>query len=138
MCQASPGPRCFNDSSKRVTTLTKKLSVINLQVAKAEETLTIAASKKDFTAYANARKNVTELKDKATELSTKIRHTQRDIDSTLTGRRALDSALSEATTSSEIREIEQRQRAGEAIRFSREHALMLKQEGRLPAIKFAS
>lgn len=138
MCQASPGPRCFNDSSKRVATLSNKLSNVSDQIRSAKTEMNKAATAKDFNAYAAARKNVTELETKATVLTTQIRHTQRDIDSTLTGRRQLDSELASATTSSAIKSIEQRQRAGDAIRFSREHALMLKQEARMPAIKFAS
>lgn len=138
MCQASPGPRCFNDSNKRMAKLNAKLEKTQADLDVARKGLDDAAKASNFNAYSKAKKQVTLLEKKVEQVSTDIRHTQRDIDSTLTGRKAIEKAMASASTKSELNALDIRRRTAEALRFNREHALALKENGQVPAIRFAS
>jgi len=137
MCQALPGPRCFNDSSKKLTKQNAKLNKAESELSGAQNKLAAAARKSDFNGYAKLRKEVSVKESRVNELRTHCRHTQRDVDSTLTGRKEIEQAMNTATTKREIKELDIRRRTAEALRFNREHALALKERGYVPAIRFA-
>ena len=138
MCQALPGPRCFNDSSKKLTKQHEKLNKAEGDLQAAQKQLAVVARKQDITAYSKIRKTVTVLEDKVNTMRVECRHTQRDVDSTLTGRKALETSTLSAGTKAELDELDIRRRTAEALRFNREHALALKERGYVPAIRFAS
>ena len=137
MCQKN-GIRCYNDSHKKVVKLTQKLGVAETNLKVAKNQLASAARKSDFNAFSKVRKNVTACEEKVATLTTAIRHTQRDVDSTLTGRRELEAAMAKAETKAEMDALDVRRRTGEAVRFTREHALSLTERNYVPPIRFAS
>lgn len=138
MCQLSPGPRCHNDSIKKLDKLKVKLVDAETALQGAHANLSAAERSKDFNLYSKSRKAVSALEVKVEGLISEVRYTQRDVDSTLTGRKHLDEAVTKATTKSELKELDIRRRTGESIRYAREHALQLKQSGYVPAIRFNS
>ena len=138
MCQAQPGPRCYNDSNKKLVKLNAKLTKAEGELADAQKQLAAAARKSDFNAYSKLRKTVSVLEEKAETLRTTCRHTQRDVDSTLTGRKAIESAIQTAASKQELDQLDIRRRTAEALRFNREHALALQERAYVPAIRFAS
>lgn len=136
MCQASPGPRCFNDSNKRMVKLQSKLSNYETELNSARKELIRVAKTQDFTGFSKIRGKVNVLEGKVNKYQTEIRHTQRDIDSTLSGRKVLEEAMKQARTKSELDALEVRRRTSDALRFNREHALDLKKSGFVPPIRF--
>lgn len=137
MCQAWPGPRCYNDSNKKLNKISVKLDAARGELGAAQKTLALAARKSDFNAYSKLRKQTADLQKKVETLEVAHRHTQRDVDSTLTGRKELDSAMRNASSKAELDLLDVRRRTAESLRFNREHALELEKSGYVPAIRFA-
>lgn len=135
MCQPSPGPRCFKDSSVKLSKLQDKAATISARNAE------VQAKLDDARKSGNARevqKLSTTLKEgtaRYEDLEKQIRHTQRDVDGTRTGQRALKEQLEEAGNTPEARELIARLHAAEALRFARTHALELANSGRPPMIR---
>jgi hypothetical protein len=138
MCQAG-GVRCYNDSSKKLTKITEKLTKANSELAAAQKMLSAAAkgNKPDFNTYAKIRKTTGVLEKKIEVLKTDLRYTQRDVDSTLTGRKLIEEEIKNASSSSELDTLDIRRRTAEGIRYNRSHAFDLKKSGYVPAIRFA-
>jgi len=126
MCQKN-GARCYNDSSKKLGKIQAKLTSAKSELA--------AAQKSDFRAYSKHRNTVASLEKKVEGLATSLRHTQRDVDSTRTGRKLLAEQIYNAKTPEQLRELDVRRRTAEGIRFSREHAGELIESGYQPAIR---
>jgi len=134
MCQKN-GARCYNDSSKKLGKIQAKLTSAKSELAAAQKSQTIAGSKADFRAYSKHRNTVASLEKKVEGLATSLRHTQRDVDSTRTGRKLLAEQIYNAKTPEQLRELDVRRRTAEGIRFSREHAGELIESGYQPAIR---
>lgn len=134
MCQAAPGPRCYADSSRKIHSLESRYNNAQKALKQAETDLNKASTYKD---YEKTRLRVGEAKTVVKEIETKLRHAQRDLDSTKTGARLLEEARKNATSTRELAVLENRRKAAEAKLFARKTALELKLAGRPPMIKFA-
>jgi chromosome segregation ATPase len=137
MCQPH-GARCYNDSSKKLDKINAKLTTARGELAAAKKAMDDSARKSDFRSYAQTRKQFDNLQKKVETYETDVRHTQRDVDSTRTGRKLLTEATKNARTKEELKALDIRRRTAETIRFSREHAGELKQSGYQSPIRFAS
>lgn len=137
MCQKN-GARCYNDSSKKLNKLTDKLNAANSELAAAQKALSVAGRKTDFRAFSKFKKQISNLEKKQEELTTEIRHTQRDVDSTRTGRKLLAEEIYNAKTPEKQRELDIRRRTAEGIRCAREHAGELAESGYQPAIRLVA
>lgn len=123
MCQADPGPRCYADSSKRLARTEVKLTRVSASLASCNAEMTAAASKKDFTGYAKAKKRADGFKAQVADLEHKVLSIQRDVDGTKTGARLLKEAMANATSNEELRSLQNREKAAGSRRLGRTHAL---------------
>jgi hypothetical protein len=137
MCQAAPGPRCFNDTSKVLRTRTSKITVTREKLAGANAALESAMRDSNFASYARCRKNVSDLDSKLSELITIRRYDRRDAYGTKTGSKKLAQRIQNASTDVEAEALRRLAVQAEALRFSREHALAKKRAGYVPVIRFA-
>lgn len=135
MCQAKPGPRCYADSSKRLKTLSARVSKAEQKLDAARTAMTEAGRREDFAAYAKAKKAAETAEKAVAPLRAELRHTQRDVDSTKTGRRHLDEKIQSATSKTELTALENRKAAGEILYAWRENALSHAQDGYQPVIR---
>jgi chromosome segregation ATPase len=137
MCQPH-GARCYNDSSKKLDKINAKLTTARGELSAAQGVLADSARKSDFRSYAKTRKQIDGLQKKVDSYETDLRHTQRDVDSTRTGRKMLAEEIKNARTKEDLKALDVRRRTAEGIRFSREHAGELKKSGYQSPIRFAS
>lgn len=138
MCEAAPGLRCSYDTQKKVDTLTTRVGEVDDQLSAARKELKVASVSNDFTAYQKAKKVTLKLQARRNGLTTKLRHAQRDLDGTKTGRKKLEAEMAAASSEAEVAELRNRLRASEALRLCRTTALDIKQtEGYVPALRFA-
>jgi hypothetical protein len=138
MCQAAPGPRCYNDTSKVLRTRSNKIASLDAKLVDANKALAAAmSSSMNFTAYGRASKSVKDLTAKRDALVTERRHDRRDAYGTKTGAKKLAQRIKNASTETEAESLRKLGVQAEALRFSREHALSRKREGYVPAIRFA-
>lgn len=137
MCQPSPGPRCFKDSSVKLSKLQDKAATISARNAEVEAKLTDARKSGNAREVQRLSTALHEGKQREESLNTQIRHTQRDVDGTRTGQRALQQEIEETADSTKVRELQARLSASEALRFARKHALELATSGRPPMIRIA-
>jgi chromosome segregation ATPase len=136
MCYESPGPRCYNDSNKKLIRLTAKLDLTAKEIKQAEKLLSEHASKNNYNGYEKVRRTLNSLKARHESLETEVRYVQRDLDSTKTGMKKLEQEIAQATTKSAIKKLDDRRRAAKGLRYQREHALELKKSGATPVINF--
>lgn len=138
MCDTYPGLRCSYDTQKKVDTLTTRIGEVDDQLSAARKDLKAASASTDFTAYQKAKKVAVKLQSRRSVLVTKLRHAQRDLDGTKTGRKKLEAEMAAASSDAEVSELRARLRASEALRLCRTTALEIKQtEGYVPALRFA-
>lgn len=138
MCQAAPGPRCFNDSSRKLKQLVNRRDKISKEITVANTALIEAhnsGAKASEIKKLMEHKRVLVSRLEAVELE--VRHTQRDVDGTLTGRRNLMDELEKTHDPKAIENLEVRLRAGAALRLARETALEYASSGRPAPIRFA-
>lgn len=135
MCQPSPGPRCFKDSSMKLSKLQDKAATVSARNAEVEAKLSDARKSGNAREVQRLSATLHEGKQREESLTTQIRHTQRDVDGTRTGQRVLRDELEETTDPKVARELQARLSAAEALRFARKHALELATSERLPMIR---
>lgn len=135
MCQADPGPRCYADSSKRLSRVEQKLERVSVSLAACNADMSAAASKKDFTGYAKAKKRADGFKAQAFDLQRKVLYIQRDVDGTKTGARMLRESMATASSAEELRALQNREKAAGALRYGRTHALNRIQSGYKPLMR---
>lgn len=138
MCQAKPGPRCYADSSKRLKTLAARVETAEGKRDAAVSKMKDASRARDLVAFSKARREKERAEKALKPLRDELRHTQRDVDSTKTGRRELDDQILEASSKDELKTLENRKAAAELLYAWRENALQIKQEGYQPVIRIAS
>lgn len=138
MCQAAPGPRCYNDSSRKLSQLKNRVIKLKDENTKLELAISSAQAANNSSEVKKLTDRKSMLTSKVTGLETEIRHVQRDVDGTLTGRRHLQDELETARDPKAIREIEIRLRAGAALRHARETALDWASSNRPAPIRLVS
>lgn len=135
MCQASPGPRCFNDSNKRLGKLKTHVESLSSELTRVNEALTVATKAGNASEVKKLSDRKVVVSGKLNSLTIEVRHTQRDVDGTLTGRKELAAALESARDVKVINELQVRLRAGAALRMARESALEWATSGRPAPIR---
>jgi chromosome segregation ATPase len=123
MCQAQPGPRCYNDSSRKLGQLEKRIAKYVGERDDLDKRLAKAVSENKTSEAKKLSESRTKIINRLEAVSTELRHTQRDVDGTLTGRRHLTDEISKASDPNTITELETRLKTGQGQRFAREHAL---------------
>lgn len=140
MCQAAPGPRCYNDSNRKLSQLENRGKKLKKDI----ETIDAAiktASGSEGVKLSQIRKLTEQKKalaSRLTSIETEYRHTQRDVDGTLTGRRVLQEQINKTNDPNKVEALEVRLRAGAALRFARETALEWSTSGRPAPIRLIS
>lgn len=137
MCQPSPGPRCFKDSSVKLSRLQDKASLLRSRNAEVASKLGEARKAGNAREVSRLSAALHDGEQRVNGLETQIRHTQRDVDGTRTGQRALQSELEATDDAVKAKEIQARLSASEALRVARKHALDIATSGRPPMIRIA-
>lgn len=136
MCYESPGPRCFNDSNKKLIKIQAKLERVERDNETANKLLASHAQDGNYAEFARVRKTISTLESRKRDFEVEIRYVQRDVDSTMTGMKKLEEDMKQANTKSEIVSLDNRRRAAQGLRYQRDHALKIKKSGAPPAINF--
>jgi regulator of replication initiation timing len=137
MCQAQPGPRCYNDSSRRLGQLEKRVGKYVAECDDLEKSISKAVSENKASEVKKLSERKTAVTNRLETVKTELRHTQRDVDGTLTGRRKLNDEIASASDPALITELETRLKTGQGQRFAREHALERLNSGKPAPIRFA-
>lgn len=138
MCQAKPGPRCYADSSKKLNTLAARVTAAEEKRDAAKKSMLTASRNKDLTAFSKARREHDRAEKALVPLKDEFRHTQRDVDSTKTGKRLLEAQMLEASSKTELSALENRKAASELLHSWRVTAAGYVADGYQPAIRFAA
>lgn len=134
MCEVAPGPRCWSDSCKTMNSYMNRLARNGEKLTEVRSEIEKAEISQDFRKYTSLRNKETKILEARKGLVTDARHAQRDIDGTKTGRRQLEAAMARTDNDAERKKLENRIRAGEALRFCRDRALAHRREPRVPAL----
>lgn len=135
MCKK--GSRCWSDTSARKASLEKRLSKSRASLKAVRAQKTQASNAGDFTAFAKHRKQEETLISRVATVTTELRHNQRDMDGTKTGRKQLETQLAQASTLKERNELQNRIAAAEALRFARQYAYEQETSPRIPLLRIA-
>lgn len=135
MCRK--GSRCWSDTSARKESLDNRVMTAKTKLKNVRSNKTKASKAGDFNAYSKFRKQEELLSSRVEKLNTEIRHNQRDMDGTKTGRNILEAQLAEVTNPKERKELESRLAAASALRFAREYAYEQEVHPRVPLLRIA-
>lgn len=135
MCRK--GSRCWSDTSARKASLDNRVMKAKAKLKTVRSNKTKASQAGDFNAYSKFRKQEELLSSRVEKLTTEVRHNQRDMDGTKTGRNMLETQLAQTGPSKERRELENRLAAASALRFAREYAYEQEVNPRIPLLRIA-
>lgn len=135
MCQQSPGPRCWKDTSARHAKLEARLSKVEGELETATSDLNQATANKDYAKYEKARAKTNSLKDKVRTLRSEVSLNQRDMDGTRTGQKRLEQSIMESDSPSERKILQERMATGAALAEARKRALELKKSKAIPLFR---
>jgi predicted nucleic acid-binding Zn-ribbon protein len=135
MCKK--GSRCWSDTSARKVSLDNRVTKAKAKLKTCRVNKTKASKAGDFNAYAKFRKQEEVLLSRVENLNKEIRHNQRDMDGTKTGRNQLEEQLARVTDPKERKELEGRLAAAAALRFARQYAYEQEVNPRVPLLRIA-
>lgn len=135
MCRK--GSRCWSDTSARKESLDNRVTKAKGKLKTVRANKTKASKAGDFNAYSKFRKQEELLSSRVEKLNTEVRHNQRDMDGTKTGRNMLEAQLAQVTDPKERKELEGRLAAASALRFAREYAYEQEVNPRVPLLRIA-
>lgn len=135
MCRK--GSRCWSDTSARKVSLDNRVMKAKTKLKNVRSNKTKASKAGDFNAYSKFRKQEELLSSRVEKLTTEVRHNQRDMDGTKTGRNMLETQLAQVADVKERKELEGRLAAASALRFAREYAYEQEINPRIPLLRIA-
>lgn len=135
MCKK--GSRCFSDTNARKVSLEKRVAKNKAELKSVRANKTKASNAGNFTAFSKFRKQEEALLSRAEKLNKELRHNQRDLDGTKTGRAQLEEQLAQTTDVRERKELQTRLAAAAALRFARQYAYEQEVNPRVPLLRIA-
>ena len=135
MCKK--GSRCWSDTSAKKVSLDNRAKKVKTQLKTIRANKTKASNSGDFNAFSKFRKQEEALRSRLDGLNKEIRHNQRDMDGTKTGRVKLEEQLSQTTDPKQRKELENRLSSAAALRFARQYAYEQEQNPRVPLLRIA-
>lgn len=131
------GSRCWSDTKARHVSLENRMSKTIKSLKSVQENQTKASKAGDFTAYSKHRKQAEALSSRVENLNTQLRHNQRDMDGTKTGRKKLEAEIAQTGDPAERDKLTNRIAAADALRFAREYAYEQETNPRTPLLRIA-
>lgn len=131
------GSRCWSDTKAKHVSLENRVRKSMESLKSVQENQTKASKAGDFTAYSKYRKQGEALSSRIENLNTQLRHNQRDMDGTKTGRRKLEAQIAQTGDPKERDKLTNRIAAAEALRFAREYAYQQETNPRTPLLRIA-
>lgn len=135
MCQK--GSRCYSDTKARKQSLEKRVSKNKTNLKSIRANKVKASNAGDFNAFAKFRKQEEVALSRLSSLKKELRHNQRDMDGTKTGRRELEAKLADTSDAKERQELKNRIASAEALRFARQYAYEQETNPRVPLLRIA-
>lgn len=132
------GSRCWSDTKAKHVSLEKRMQKAKSSLKSVRDSITNASKAGDFTAYSKLRKQEESVTSRIQNLNTQLRHNQRDMDGTKTGRKKLEAQIAQTGDAKERKQLTDRLAAAEALRFAREYAYQQEANPRTPLLRIAS
>jgi predicted nucleic acid-binding Zn-ribbon protein len=135
MCKK--GSRCWSDTSARKVSLDNRVTKAKASLKTVRANKTKASKEGNFNAFSKFRKQEETLVSRVESLNKEIRHNQRDMDGTKTGRNQVEEQLAHVSDPKERKELEGRLAAASALRFARQYAYEQDVNPRIPLLRIA-
>jgi hypothetical protein len=135
MC--TKGSRCYSDTKAKQVSLENRVKKARTSLKAVRASKNKASGAGDFNAFSKFRKQEEALLSRVENLNTQMRHNQRDIDGTKTGRKQLEAQLSQTGDPKARKDLTDRLAAAEALRFAREYAYEQETNPRVPLLRIA-